>query len=344
MTATESKYSHYLIHICAWTAILGMPMLFNGVDRPMLNGKEYLHFLLVPLSFMAVFYINYFFLIQRHLYTQQLGRFLGWNGLLIVAVMLTVHIFSHYVLPVPPRGAEMHPHGDVVRFLASNVILYLLVIGASVAIRMTSGWYQAEAARQQLEHIHTQAELQNLKSQLNPHFLFNTLNNIYSLIVIDSDRAQQAVHDLSRLLRYVLYESSQATVPLKSEIDFLRDYIELMRIRQPRHVQVAIALPEAPSMTSVAPLLFISLVENAFKHGVSNDRPSHISIAIEESQGELTCRIQNSNFPKSSHDCSGSGIGLANLRKRLEMIYPGRYQFECGEQGNDYLATLTIKL
>lgn len=203
---------------------------------------------------------------------------------------------------------------------------------------------QGRSGRQELEHSRTQAELQNLKSQLNPHFLFNTLNNIYSLIQIDADRAQQAVHDLSRMLRYVLYESSCPTVPLAAEVEFLRDYIELMRIRLPRHVEVGVSLPEEPSPTPVAPLLFISLIENAFKHGTSNDRPSFIRIDIHERGGELVCRIRNSCFPKTASDRSGSGIGLKNLSKRLEMIYPQRHTFEYGERGGTYTALLRIKL
>ena len=196
-----------------------------------------------------------------------------------------------------------------------------------------------------LEHSRTQAELQNLKSQLNPHFLFNTLNNIYSLIQLDTDRAQQAVHDLSRLLRYVLYDSSSPYVPLAAEVDFLRDYIELMRIRQPRHVQVFVSLPATPSQRPVAPLLFISLVENAFKHGVDNDRPSYVTIDLHESGDQLICRIKNSYFPKSGDsDRSGSGIGLSNLTRRLEMLYPGRHTFEYGQNGEAYTALLCIQL
>ena len=161
---------------------------------------------------------------------------------------------------------------------------------------------------------------------------------------LDADRAQQAVHDLSRMLRYVLYESSCPTVPLAAEVEFLRDYIELMRIRLPRHVEVGVSLPEEPSPTPVAPLLFISLIENAFKHGTSNDGPSFIRIDIHERDGELVCRIRNSCFPKTASDRSGSGIGLKNLSKRLEMIYPQRHTFEYGERGGTYTASLRIKL
>ena len=243
MTALQSKYSGWLIHLTAWAVIFGMPLFVTSPDRPLMTGSEYLRFLLVPLSFMVVFYTNYFLLIERYLFTRQTGRFLGGNALLIAAVIVGLHLLFRYVLPPDAQHPPLpRPWQDSVRFFAGNAALYLLVVGAGVAIRMTGGWYKAEAARQELEHSRTQAELQNLKSQLNPHFLFNTLNNIYSLIQIDADRAQQAVHDLSRMLRYVLYESSCPTVPLAAEVEFLRDYIELMRIRLPRHVEVGVSL------------------------------------------------------------------------------------------------------
>lgn len=312
----------------------------------MMGGGDYLRALLVPLSFIVVFYVNYFGLIDRFLSTRRIGRFLLCNLLLVVVVMWGVGLLLRHVFV--PSEAPTHPvpagWQDHLRFFVHNAVLYLLVVGASVAVRMTGSWYRTEAARQQLEHAHTEAELQNLKSQLNPHFLFNTLNNIYSLIQIDPVRAQQAVHDLSRMLRYVLYDSSQPTVPLRSEIEFLRDYIELMRIRLPHHVKLFVSLPEDPESTPVAPLPFISLVENAFKHGVSNDKPSFIVIDIREEGGQLICRIKNSCFPKAASDRSGSGIGLRNLSKRLEMIYPGRHTFEYGEQENTYVALLCIKL
>ena len=345
MTALQSKYSGWLIHLTAWAVIFGMPLFVTSPDRPLMTGSEYLRFLLVPLSFMVVFYTNYFLLIERYLFTRQTGRFLGGNALLIAAVIVGLHLLFRYVLPPDAQHPPLpRPWQDSERFFAGHAALYLLVVGAGVAIRMTGGWYKAEAARQELEHSRTQAELQNLKSQLNPHFLFNTLNNIYSLIQIDADRAQQAVHDLSRMLRYVLYESSCPTVPLAAEVEFLRDYIELMRIRLPRHVEVGVSLPEEPSPTPVAPLLFISLIENAFKHGTSNDRPSFIRIDIHERGGELVCCIRNSCFPKTASDRSGSGIGLKNLSKRLEMIYPQRHTFEYGERGGTYTASLRIKL
>lgn len=322
-----------------------MPLFVTGPDRPLMDGPEYGRFLLVPLSFMIVFYTNFFRLIDRYLTTRRFTLFTTYNLLLILLVMVSIHLLFRHVLP-PGQGHHPpmdRPWQDAARFFLGNATLYLLVVGISVAIRMTGGWYRAEAARKELEHSRTEAELQNLKSQLNPHFLFNTLNNIYSLIQLDTVRAQQAVHDLSRMLRYVLYDSCRATVPLASEIEFLRDYIELMRIRLPRHVRVFVSLPDTPSSTRIAPLLFISLVENAFKHGVSYEKPSYITIDIHEMEDQLLCSIKNSSFPKSDSDRSGSGIGLQNLSKRLEMIYPGRYIFEYGPAGECRPQSIFVK-
>ena len=209
MNALPSKYANWLVHLTAWAVVFGMPLFFTGPNHPLMNGTEYLRFLIVPLSFMVVFYTNYFRLIERYLFARRPGRFLLSNVILISITMIAIHLFFKYILPPDSLHPPLHrPWQHSVRFFAGNATLYLLVVGVSVAIRMTGGWYRAEAERQKLEYNHTKAELQNLKSQLNPHFLFNTLNNIYSLIQIDTNRAQQVVHELSRLLRYVLYESS----------------------------------------------------------------------------------------------------------------------------------------
>lgn len=345
MTSPQSKHTGLWLHVAAWGVIFGLPLFVPGGREPLMNMQEYVRFLVGPLSFMAVFYVNYFLLIDRYLFTRRVGRFLLTNALLIAGVMLAVHLFFRFGTPPRPHHPPMERSWqDTTFFFLRNAMLYLLVVGVSVAIRMTGQWYRAENVRRELERSRSEAELQNLKSQLNPHFLFNTLNNIYSLIQLDPDRAQQTVHDLSRLLRYVLYDSSHPLVPLKAEMDFLNNYIELMRIRLPHHVRLEVSLPENPSQTPVAPLLFISLIENAFKHGVSNDHPSYIDIGIREEDGTLTCRIENSFFPKPGSDRSGSGIGLNNLCRRLEMIYPGRYEMEYGQHGDAFTTLLRIKL
>ena len=347
MTSERTRYTGWLIHTLIWAVVIFMPLFVTSPDRPLMDGPEYLRYLIVPLSFMVVFYVNFFWLIDRLLSRHRAGLFIAVNVVLIAAAMLSVHLCFQYFFhpdfhrPPPPPRMFM----DQFLFLSRNVALYVLVAGASVALRMTGRWYRAEAERKDLEHRRSEAELQNLRQQLNPHFLFNTLNNIYSLIQIDPPRAQSAVHDLSHLLRYVLYGGSREEVPLQDEVDFIREYIALMRIRLPRHVEVSVELPDGVPGLRIAPLLFIPLVENAFKHGVSNDKPSFVRIWMAVDEDRLDCETVNSCFPKAQDsDRSGSGVGLVNLSRQLALIYPGKYEFRCGQEGEEYRAFLSIDL
>lgn len=336
----------HVIHIVAWGILFGLPFFFTGRESQEMTWANYIRSVIVPLSFMFVFYVNYFLLVDRFLFSKYMWRFFFSNVILIAVAMLGVHLFMN-LLP-PPDWHHPRPEREwqeVVGFFLVNAALYLLVAGLSVAIRMTGSWYETESARRELEKSRAEAELQNLKSQLNPHFLFNTLNNIYSLIAFSPDRAQAAVHDLSRLLRYVLYESSQPFVSVEKEFDFIRNYVELMRIRLPEHVELKTEISLCNPGAQVVPLLFISLIENAFKHGVSPVIPSFIHLMVRQEGGRIVCSIWNSYFPKdTARDKSGSGIGLHNLRRRLELLYPSRHLFTCGQEGETYGCMLELQL
>lgn len=332
-----------LIHVVGWGILFCAPFFFTGREQTV-TLESYLRGILVPLTFMCVFYANYCWLVKRELFMRRTRRFLLINLMLIVVAIVAVHLVMHlFQHPGPVRPER--PFRDVIGFFLMNGVIYSLVAGLSVAIKMTDGWYRVQAIQRELEKERAEAELQNLKSQLNPHFLFNTLNNIYSLIAFSPEQAQEAVHDLSRLLRYVLYESSQPKVPLEKDMDFLRNYVELMRIRLPRHVELKTDIIASTPGTWIAPLLFISLIENAFKHGVSNCKPSFIHIDIHQEQNVVVCDISNSYFPKSAEqDKSGSGIGLLNLEKRLSLLYPGSHVFHGGQEGDSYRSHLSITL
>ena len=215
----------------------------------------------------------------------------------------------------------------------------------SIAVKMTSRYIFIEKELETVEREKVEAELKTLKSQINPHFLFNTLNNIYSLIDLSPEKAQQAVIELSKLMRYVLYDNTPRYVPLSKEIDFIYNYVELMRLRLASNTDLSVSQPtEKYSHIEVAPLLFIALIENAFKHGVSNTQPSfvHIDISVDDDSHRIICRIENSCFPKGSDDKSGSGIGLDNLKKRLDILYPGHYTFTTKENKYSYCSELTL--
>ena len=216
--------------------------------------------------------------------------------------------------------------------------------GLSVAMKMTSYWVQVDNEKKELEKAKSLAELKNLKNQISPHFLLNTLNNIYALIQFNPDKAKDAVLDLSKMLRYILYDNNRAFVPLAQEVNFINNYLQLMSIRLAQNVELKTELRiKENSTTQIAPLIYISLMENAFKHGISGREPSFINIAlIEKENGVVEFYSQNSYFPKNASDKSGSGIGLELIKKRLDLIYPDGYEWTTEISKEIYCTKLII--
>ena len=336
------KNSGWFIHLAIWAVILAMPFFSPQPGRPLHGGVDYSRFLPVVISFVVVFYTNYLFLIKHFLSKKRFWAFLFWNALLIAKVSVAVHLFFRYF---SSPGTMPPPHSalDTISFTVRNTVIYTAIVGIAVAVRMTTEWYNNEAQRKEIEKNQAEAELANLKSQVNPHFMFNTLNNIYSLIQIDPTEAQEAVHDLSGMLRYVLYESQKDTVPLYKECEFLREYVKLMSARLTSGVRLEVSLPGTSSDRQIAPLLFIPLIENAFKHGISDSAESFIRIRLSENGEYVTCLVENSCYPKDDTDRSGSGIGITNLKRRLDLLYPGAYSFEYGRVQSVYSCLLKIK-
>ena len=335
-----------LIHIISWGIMFGFPFFFVERGNGNINWMAYIRHLAVPLSFMIAFYVNYFILVPRYLFQSQAKRYIVYNIIFLCVIGILLHLWQSLTFDpsfAPKAKRPGMPPGWL--FFLRDMLSLVFTIGLSAAIRMSARWTQNEAARKEGERNRAEAELKNLRNQLNPHFLLNTLNNIYALIAFDSDKAQQAVQELSKLLRYVLYDNQQTYVPLCKEVDFIRNYIELMRIRLSANVTVETQIDvRADSRTEIAPLIFISLIENAFKHGISPTEPSFIHIHFSESPGRVCCEITNSYHPKSQTDKSGSGIGLEQVRKRLELTYPGQYEWTQGvsDDGKEYKSILSL--
>ena len=230
--------------------------------------------------------------------------------------------------------------------LIFRVLGLSIIVLISIAIKTTKNWYVEKAKKQQVEKERSEAELKNLKDKLNPHFLFNTLSNIYVLAGTDSDKAQYAIHSLSQLLRYVLYDNDSELASIQDEMDFTRSYIELMSLRvDSETTSVRSSLPkEVPPQGQIAPLMFVTLIENAFKHGVSGSEKSFIDINIHIDDGRVCCTIANSLFPKSEDDKSGSGIGLDNLYRRPELLYGGEYDMRVTQDAGQYVTYLEIPI
>ncbi len=291
---------------------------------------------------LVVYFANFYLLGPYLFFRQRYWQFVVCNLLLILG--MNYGFFYGYFL-IKERVPAMDGRAWIGFFSGAFMFLLLNIIIAAVAIGIRH-FIRIRRIRQQLQDEkakNTEAELAWLKNQINPHFLFNTLNNISSLTQIDPDAAQDAIAQLSDLLRYAMYETNKKTVPVQGEVEFMRNYISLMKLRcndkAVVNAQFNIQNPQYP----IAPLLFISLVENAFKHGLSSSRPSSIDISLTQKDEQLQFCCDNTNYPKDDADRSGSGIGLENTRRRLELMYHDRYQWQQSLEGDIYHVAVTIK-
>lgn len=331
----------YVFHVLAWIAIflVSQVVFFMGIaDSAFFWRTNAINFM-----FCGIFYMNYLWLIRHYLELGAVCKYISINIVaLIVAVTLMIGLYD--ILPLRPIFGTQHPYWPL---LFKDSVVFILIILIAVAVHFSGKWHKAEEARKAAEMGRTAAELQHLRNQLNPHFLLNTLNNIYALIAFDGTRAQEAVLDLSTMLRYVLYENNTERTTLAKEIDFLQKYIALMKIRLSKEVDISMIIDVAqPEEVRIAPLIFVSLVENAFKHGISATNPSFIAISIKREADTLIFDCRNSNNPKDVYDHSGSGIGLKQVEQRLRLSYPNAHAWHHGveDAGRTYRATITINL
>ncbi|MEA4950410.1 MAG: histidine kinase [Petrimonas sp.] len=345
--SARKTYAVVIVHILLWSMIIVAPYFFIDRER-IFRWDLFIRSLPDTLGLLLVFYVNYFVLIKQFLFKGKTKEFIFYNLLLIIAAATLMH-FGNDLLRlinpehVPRRGGHRFKPSPWL-FIIRNLTTLVTMVGLSVALRMTFRWFEVENERKELEKAKSEAELQNMKNQISPHFLLNTLNNIYALIEFNPSKARQAVLDLSKLLRHILYDNDKPLVPLQQEVDFIKNYVDLMRIRLADNVTLSTQLSvKTDSETPIAPLIFISLIENAFKHGISGDKPSFIDISLSEMpDGKVKFISRNSHYPKSEADKSGSGIGLELVKKRLEMVYPGRYQWDFEIANNTYSTTLII--
>ena len=345
---TRSRYRYLILHVLCWSVLIVVPVFFHGSNSDWLSvWNRYVRWLGNPLAYMLVFYLNYLWVVPRFLLKKNWKMFLLINVFVIIGgifVMDVWHWCAAHFLPEVTSGSRRSQFMFPRYFWA--FLTLILIIALAVAVRMIQRWQHIEEARKEAEAARAEAELSNLRNQLNPHFLLNTLNNIYALIAFDQGKAQVAVGELSKLLRHVLYENQQDFVPLCKEADFMRNYLELMKIRLTDNVKIETNINIQPNdSTPVAPLIFISLIENAFKHGISPQGSGHIKIDLSQADGEIACEIHNTSYPKRENDKSGSGIGLEQVSRRLELMYPDRYSWEKGmsADGKEYYSKLIIK-
>lgn len=278
---------------------------------------------------VLVYLLNFYVCVPLLWFRRRFWMFAIVNVLLITACNFHLLFTSINSMPDDYRAGYSS-------FQMIAVLINLMAIGIALSIRYVMR--QNEKKQKVVE-----AELAWLKNQINPHFLFNTLNNISSLAQIDGDETQEAIMQLSDLLRYAMYETNKKTVPISGEVEFMRNYIALMKLRCNEKTEVKTTF-DVEQDVEIAPLLFISLIENAFKHGVSSSRHSMIDIHLEQQNNSIIFTCDNTNYPKDDADRSGSGIGLENTRRRLDLMYAGRYTWQKWLENDIYHVYIKVSI
>lgn len=321
--------------IVIWLPLFLVPIIYSPFG--LFSWQESLYQYIVPLSMMVVAYVNYFVFAPKLLKGYE-REFWVYNVILILFLSIAQHEWLYYTgteryvvsfsyqLLLQNVEENINPH---LFFITRNIFNLSICAGAATSVLMAQRWAKAEEERKAEKTALTKAELINLRQQVNPHFLLNTMNNIYVLTAFDTKKAQKAIIDLSKMLRHILYDYQQPFVSLKEEVEFLNNYIELMMIRLPDNVEIkrGCDIPE-PCNIQVAPMIFISLLENAFKHGISPSHKNFIHILLNANDERIIFAIENSNYPKMKEERSGHGIGLKQVERRLELAYPGKYRWE----------------
>ena len=307
--------------------------------------KQLAHFALM----IFLYYFNARVIVPRTLFGNKIWLFILWlavasGAAVILSEILSreLHVFeamikaSGHALPKRPRGLDMFA-----------LMSTLLTLGVSTSVAAFDRWQHDALVRQELEKEKVKSELSFLKAQINPHFFFNTLNNIYALSFLDIQASQDALHKLSRMMRYLLYETQHDTTLLRKELSFVEDYIQLMKLRLQEDTKISFHTPEINTDIEIAPMMLLPYIENAFKHGISANGINEISIEIEYSNKQLAMLVRNRVHRKNHIEQQlqeYSGIGLQNTLRRLNLIYPGKHELKINDEGPDGHYTVQLKI
>lgn len=357
-TFTPKKNLSILVHLLGWIMLCVVLLLLSPLSWRMgevsLPYQFWLKQIFLIGILITIFYSNSSILVPNILLK-------GKNYLYLLIIILGAILFYGLIVyfeQFTGYGRAMHqvfnpekPYNPGKRWLPGDVfqlLLYVISIGLSTSVALVQKWQKDDALRREMDRQRINTELSYLKAQINPHFFFNTLNNIYALTNLDVSKAQEALLKLSRMMRYVLYENQKNETLLSKEIKFIEDYIELMKMRLSSKVKLNIQIEEPKEDLIIAPMLLLPFLENCFKHGVSSQQESEIFIKVEIMGETLFFETRNHVFPvnQDSPEAHENGIGLTNTQRRLDLIYPEKHRLKFGkdESKQEYWVNLTINL
>lgn len=336
-----------LLHLSFWCVYLSffVYQVISHQRSPDIDWLTVLTVVGVQLIFALIIgYTNYFILLPAFLKNRKLGRYL-LQFFVVFATLITLRLMVGRFLFDGFTGGTGYLY--TTRYTIQVVTTNLFIVIFLAMIRFAVDWFEFEARQKNVENERLTAELNFLKEQINPHFLFNTLNNLYYLAYTKSPNTTEVIAKLSQMMRYMIYDSNHALVPLSKEIEYMENYISLERLRLNDQIPIKFSVEGGnPQGLLIAPLIFITFLENAFKHGVSNNHPqAWVDISIRMKEKECIYRVVNSKIPFSKTEPEQkSGIGLQNVKRRLELSYPGKHSLTVDNQKDHYSVQLNIQL
>ena len=347
----------FILITLVWLLILTVPILFGEFK----NGINWIHILKIWKEYSVVFVIfliNHFVLLPFLFFKGKRTYYaLSISGLVVLLtailylsdgmhkipqnrpMMPPLHSESEHMLPPPRDGGR-----ESIPAYANLFIISILLIGFDTGLVFSMKWMQAEQNKLKIEKENVENKMAFLQNQISPHFFMNTLNNIHALVDISSEEAKDAIIKLSEMMSYMLYDSQTEKIALKKELEFIKSYVDLMKLRFTKDVQIILDIPNDIPNVRIPPLLTISLIENAFKHGISYEESSFIHIKYQIDENNLLFKIENSNHAKSDK-IKNAGIGIANTCNRLNLIYKDKHMLTINQLPvNIFSVTLNIPI
>ncbi|MDX1768849.1 MAG: histidine kinase [Arenibacter troitsensis] len=343
MAFDKKNIPQWLVHTLFWSTLsilLFFPFLSESRTIPYGLGAKLL-------LAIALFYLNYYYLAPKLLLKDRMWTYIGLSVLLLLAAGILSNLVHPPMGPddLPRRAARMRPFTDngpgAFRFLLMTTIIFAVPYIFGTMLKVYTEWQKNEDLRKLVEKEKIQSELQFLKTQLNPHFLFNSLNTIYSLSVKQSPDTSEAVINLSELMRYMLYEADKRLVPLAKELEYIKSYVALQRLRLSNSEDVSLKISGEERGKFVPPLLFISFIENAFKYGTDYNGKTFVKINLSINNESIHLQVTNiiGTFKAQS---KSSGVGLENVKNRLNYLYPHAHVLLIADDGKTYEVNLTL--
>jgi two-component sensor histidine kinase len=344
----KSRWSKIIIHILGSLAFLSVPVVFSpdfDLSFRLVEVGGFRRDMLAYLLLIAVFYAHYYRFIPKFFHTKEYLIY-GLTVVLCFGLVVGVPLLVRGKPPLhatgqqieaPPRDIPRRDGPPLLHAMEQNIVRFAMVISIAMLLSIYERLRKTERAK-------VEAELSYLKAQINPHFLFNTLNSIYSLAITRSEHAPAAVQKLSAMMRYVTTEAHNDRVPLQKEMDYVSNYVELQRIRLGQTVRIEYNVKGEAGTKQIAPLIMIPYVENAFKYGVNPEEDSFIQIHITIEHDRLTFLVRNKIVRIDFSDEYKSGHGMENASHRLKMGYPGKHKLNSGRFDNEYIINLEIEL